>query len=63
MSAIPYIFNSTQVLQLTAMLFLAKAVVESSLTMLNAQGLSLLSLAAQIMKLVSTAADTVKMLE
>ena len=42
---------------------LAEAVVESSLTMLDAEGLSLLSWAAQIMELVSTAASMVKMLE
>ena len=42
---------------------LAEAVVESSLTMLDAEGLSLLSWAAQIKELVSTAASMVKMLE
>ena len=42
---------------------LAKAVVESFLTMLDAQGLSPLSSAAQIVELESTAADTVTMLE
>ena len=42
---------------------LAEAVVESSLTMLDAEELSPLSSAAQIVELVSTAANTVKMLE
>ena len=42
---------------------LAKAVVESFLTMLDVQGLSPLSSAAQIVELESTAASTVKMLE
>ena len=42
---------------------LVEAVVESSLTMLDVQGLSLLSSAAQIKELVSTAASMVKMLE
>ena len=55
--------NFTQVLQLSAMPTLAVAVVESSLTMLDAQGLSPLSSAAQIVELVSTAASIVKMLE
>ena len=55
--------NFTQVLQLSAMPTLAVAVVESSLTMLDAQGLSPLSSAAQIVELESTAADTVTMLE
>ena len=42
---------------------LAVAVVESFLTMLDAQGLNPLSSAAQIVELESTAANTVKMLE
>ena len=45
------------------MLTLAEAVVESSLTMLDAEELSPLSSAAQIKELESTAADTVTMLE
>ena len=55
--------NFTQVLQLIAVPTLAEAVVESFLTVLDVQGLSLLSSAAQIMELESTAASTVKMLE
>ena len=58
-----YSASTTQVLQLIAMPTLAEAVVESFLTMLDAQGLSPLSSAAQIMELVSIAASTVKMLE
>ena len=42
---------------------LAEAVVESSLTMLDAEERSPLFSAAQIVELVSTAANTVKMLE
>ena len=42
---------------------LAEAVVESFLTMLDAEELSPLFSAAQIMELVSTAVNTVKMLE
>ena len=56
-------YHFIQVLQLTAMPTLVEAVVESSLTMLDVQGLSLLSSAAQIKELVSTAASMVKMLE
>ena len=52
-----------QVLQLTVMPTLAEAVVESFLTMLDAEEPSPLFSAAQIMELVSTAANTVKMLE
>jgi len=51
------------VLHLTAMPTLAEAVVESFLTMLDAEGLSLLSSAAHIVELEFTAASTVKMLE
>jgi len=51
------------VLQLTAMPTLAEAVVESFLTMLDAQEVSPLFSAAQIVELVSTAVNTVKMLE
>ena len=58
-----HIYHFIQVLQLTAMPTLVEAVVESSLTMLDVQGLSLLSSAAQIKELVSTAASTVTMLE
>ena len=50
-------------LQLTAMPTLAEAVVESFLTMLDAEELSPLFSAAQIVELVSTAVNTVKMLE
>ena len=50
-------------LQLTAMLTSAVAVVESSLTMLDAEELSHLSSAALIKELEYTAANTVKMLE
>ena len=50
-------------LQLTAMPTLAEAVVESFLTMLDAQEVSPLFSAAQIVELVSTAVNTVKMLE
>ena len=50
-------------LQLTAMPILAEAVVESFLTMLDAEELSPLSSAAQIKELGSTAASTTKMLE
>ena len=46
-----------------AMLTLAKAVVESSLTMFNAEELNPLSSAAHIMELESTAVNTMKMLE
>ena len=42
---------------------LAEAVVESFLTMLDAQEVSPLFSAAQIVELVSTAVNTVKMLE
>ena len=55
--------SATQVLQLTAMPTLAEAVVESFLTMLDAQEVSPLFSAAQIVELVSTAVNTVKMLE
>ena len=58
-----HIYHFIQVLQLTAMPTLAGAVVESLLTMLDAEELSPLSSAAQIKELVSTAANTVKMLE
>ena len=58
-----HIYHFIQVLQLTAMPTLAKAVVESFLTMLDAQGLNRLSSAAQIAELESTAANTVTMLE
>ena len=50
-------------LQLLVMPTLAVAVVESFLTMLDAEELSLLSSAAQIVELESTAATMVKMLE
>ena len=55
--------NFTQVLQLTLVPTLAEAVVESFLTMLDAEEPSLFSSAAQIVELESTAASTVKMLE
>jgi len=55
--------SATQVLQLTAMPTLAEAVVESFLTMLDAEELSPLFSAAHIVELEFTAANTVKMLE
>ena len=58
-----HIYHFIQVLQLTAMPTLVEALVESFLTMLDVQGRSLLSSAAQIKELVSTAASMVKMLE
>ena len=58
-----HIYHFIQVLQLTAMPTLVEALVESFLTMLDVQGQSLLSSAAQIKELVSTAASMVKMLE
>ena len=58
-----HIYHFIQVLQLTAMPILVEALVESFLTMLDVQGRSLLSSAAQIKELVSTAASMVKMLE
>ena len=56
-------YHFIQVLQLIAMPTLAEAMVESFLTMLDAEELNPLSSAAQIKELVSTAASTVKMLE
>ena len=57
------IYNSPQVLQLTTMPTLAEAVVESFLTMLDAEELSPLFSAAQIVELEFIAANTVEMLE
>ena len=58
-----HIYHFIQVLQLTEMPTLAVALVESFLTMLDAEELNPLSSAAQIVELESTAASMVKMLE